>query len=208
MERDPGSKEASEQGLQMKKANRGSILIFVVIALILSAAIAIRAARDESSSSKPSSAAAVEPASAKLVDRRQNNAVLQIPSDWQEVEKTEESTAWSNPEGTHTVTLVSTESGADDLRTVAELIRTESEQTLEGEHEVGKVRSIRADEDNRFNEAVMLPLWVKQEGERMDVAQVWVRDQRASYDAIATWTSTTGKWVLDPEKHLPRIDAQ
>ena len=131
-------------------------------------------------------------------------AVVDAPATWRSLDRTLEHATWGDVDHSHTVTLGSMAQGEGSLAGVVHAIARDASTVAPGAAVVGAPQLLDLSHGGRGDAAMLLRLEVPTRGSRpLQVAQVWRRDARAQLDVVATWTSSDGRWPVDPARSLP-----
>lgn len=154
----------------------------------------------------PRSAAA---RTAELSPRAFGGLRLEVPRTWVTLERADEHVTWGAAGRDHLVTLSSTEAAADPLLAVVHALARESVQSIPDARVVAGPTVVEPVGGLPRGDAfVVVELELAADGNApLRVVQAWRRDARAGIDVVATWTSSDGRWPVDPRTSVPRVDS-
>ncbi|MCB0879504.1 MAG: hypothetical protein KDC46_11080 [Thermoleophilia bacterium] len=145
-----------------------------------------------------------------LATRSLGSVRLAVPKQWRVLDRSgEDRITWGEPQRGHVVTLASTEASAAPLVSIVRDVARESESAMDGVSVTGGPTIIEPGvRMPREDSVVQLRLRAETPEGPVDVVQSWRRDSRAGLDIVATWTSTDGRWPVDPRDAIPTASAR
>jgi hypothetical protein len=178
--------------------DRGTVALAVVLALAIVAAIAWRVTGGSEHGAVTAGATApVLGAARTFGDLR-----LSVPRGWTTLARDGDRITWGAPDRSHVVTLSATEASSLPLMAVvgdvADELAASGVEVVDGPTLVDPGEPLP-----RGDSFVLVRLRTSTDHGQVDVVQAWRRDSRASADVVATWTSTDGRWPVDPRTAVP-----
>ncbi|MCZ4496824.1 MAG: hypothetical protein JWM25_1407 [Thermoleophilia bacterium] len=149
------------------------------------------------------SADAPRRATPQLVTRTWQTASIATPRGWVVLDRGADHVTWGSAARTHTVTLAATESSVLPLPGVVDAIARDAPDALPGATLQGRPVEVELGPAPRRDAAMLVRFALPAEDGGLKLAQVWRRDSRAGRDLVATWTSSDGRWPVDPARAVP-----